>query len=309
MLAKNNVTPDNISMSDVQPQFSLSPEGELSFNFDQNAQSRREAPRKTVESKIDESLAVLEEQKATIKEDGGLLRVRIDAQDLYRTPEKTSIVAGNQSESLGKSLAAISRLAEIFRADRDQIIRLEYITDRGASFTVGRSFQQWIESGKNEDPSLAREVAKALATPIDGSFVKNVIDMTEDQFKEYSFQRYELRFYPGEYELYSTEKTEKFYVEKTAVVEWRWTNLTTLGDCACLGSAAHDRRILVSRMPPEVLYGLLPHNIDYSPQALSLLLGMGSLAYNAAKEPSDTDIIGDIERSEKKIPIEWFRDN
>ncbi len=93
------------------------------------------------------------------------------------------------------------------------------------------------------------------------------------------------------------DETDKSVTYKHGTGQWSWLDLTTIGNCACWGVSGDDRqRILLPGVNEnQRLYDMQPHNVDFARQSLSLVLGVGTLAYAAAHYEGDEDIYANIE--------------
>lgn len=183
-----------------------------------------------------------------------------------------------------------------YREPRDGVFSIDFWSDKGASGVVFPQFQRWLNA-QGFDEESARRAIDAMAYPFgaemrkrarkefryrtdgeyaaagDGGFIFGVVSRRED---------FGIAMY---------EESEDEPSEKQGRVAWSWIELSTIGDCACWGPSGEARENVYIKPGRSRLYEMWPHNVDSAVQSLSLVLGIGALAYKAAQYSGQEDIL------------------
>lgn len=193
-------------------------------------------------------------------------------------------------EKVTTFLDSISRIIPYVPGDkRDRVAYPQHLWARGLSTGVYPSLQSWLNADDAMQEATAKDVMTAMALP----FGKKYEQMVTNQYRQYTNGASSLVFSYGlseeDFGLRRTVKTDEGHLEQNGSVNWRWLNLETLGSCACFGVNGDDRdRVNVSEdKHVPWLYEMHPHNIDVANQSLSLILGMGAVAFKAAAHETD----------------------
>lgn len=211
------------------------------------------------------------------------------------------------NECLGNSFnnrgdQKISEFFQIVRAllpgwledDTDRVLGVDRLNDRDLNIVVNEHFQRWLNhQGFSEE--VARDTVRSMAIP----FGKENVDRIKKDFKYYATDGVGEMVKAGSFR--TTVKTSEFGLIKEdsesfkqSTVMWRDTDMSTIGDCACLGADARQREGVLIQDGVKQLYEMGPHNIDFARQSLSLFLGLGTMAYHATKYNGTEDILAEL---------------
>jgi hypothetical protein len=272
----------------LSPQFLFSPEGELVLSTG----SLGEYP--TSEQVSSFRVAVLE----TLGDMPGVTAVESD-------DELTATV--NVEECLGDSFnntgdPKISEFLGMVRVllpgwiedDIDRVLSVNHLNDRGLTIVVSEHFQRWLNQ-KGFSEEVAHDTVRSMALP----FGKDNLDRAKKDFKYHELDGVGEMVIAGSFR--TTIRVNEFGLAKEGSdkyeevkVTWRDTDMSTIGDCACLGADAREREHVYIHDGVKQLYEMGPHNIDFARQSLSLFLGLGAMAYHAARYDGTEDIFDGV---------------
>jgi hypothetical protein len=185
----------------------------------------------------------------------------------------------------------------------DRVVHPLWLSATGIEAAVYPHFQRWLNTQSHLNERVAKETLLAMAVP----FGKEREQDVKREFRLYqqraSTDLFEITMYDSHFGVNTTEETENSYIEKVGSIVWKRLNLATLGNCACLGASAEERgRVNVAdNRPRPWLYEMVPHNIDTPRQSLSLLLGLGALAYHTSLYSGQGDILEHADWAEPRI--------
>jgi hypothetical protein len=292
-------------MSEVRPEFTYSPEGILSITtglsetFDQANITAQTMERMVADRRYHLEL-LADESTTTIEETEGVVNLRVNV------PARFEGSFNNQGDpDIANFLANLDMVLPLYPEDQiDRVVDLDILGSYGFNANVNHHFQRWLNiPGVREE--AAHHSLLAMALP----FGADVVSRTNDQF-DYMFDdnsevatatSFRLVVRNDEFGVEKTERTPDATLEYDGKVRWRWLDISTLGDCACLGVAGDERTNL--RLDPDTmrLYEMSPHNIDFARQSLSLILGVGALAHHAAQYEGTEDIFIDAVWQEPRV--------
>ncbi len=238
-----------------------------------------------------EALNYLEEQGAIVEHEGDRYKLAIDVKDQLEYS-----LADPSDWSLSTFVGKFARLLPYGPLDNiDRVINIDGLHKTGIQAGVYPQYQKWMNAhGLNEEN--ARATLEAMAIPFGEDYEKEVK-------KGFSFGYYQNGEAANSSGLIVCVRHEDFGVViedsekqeiKSGRVNWGWTELTTLGACACLGVNGNDREFVPIWDNTKKLYEMTPHNVDTVRQSFSLLLGLGSLAYAATRYEGDEDILDSV---------------
>jgi len=196
----------------------------------------------------------------------------------------------------------ISEFFQIVRAllpgwiedDTDRVLGVNLLNDRGLNIEVNEHFQRWLNHrGFSEE--VARDTVRSMALPfgkenlnrIKKDFEYHAIDGIGEMVEAGSFRTI---VRTSEFGLMK-EDSESF---KQSTVKWRNTDMSTIGNCACLGVDASQREEVLIQDGVKQLYEMSPHNTEFARQSLSLFLGLGTMAYHATQYNGTEDILAEV---------------
>lgn len=288
----------------IRPQFTYSPEGELTFRInlrDNTEDYDQDSAKQTIKNRR----SLLEE----VSEVGGV--------ELDITNENAVVsvdVAKRFSKSfkdeddpdIGDFLRNISLTLPFSPDDADdRVLGLEHLSYFGAHGIVNTHFQRWLNSEEAISEEVSLRSALAMALPFGKDITKEVKRTfkyrSDGENQLASGMYFRILAQHEEFGLYKAEQNDQQHIETNGEVSWRNLVISTLGDCACWGSNYEDRRTLWVQGSEKKLYKILPHNVDVARQSLSLVLGMGVLTHEASRYEGHEDIFADANWQEPRI--------
>ena len=281
-------------MSELVPQFTYSPEGVFNIRTtmlpgipDDNSGRRQEwhVDRLVEDFGADASIA------------DTLLTIDVDI------AESLGQYFNNSGDpDIENFLRIVDKILPLFPQDQiDRVVGLENLWGRNANGIVYPRFQAYLnEVGLDENAT--KEGIAAMALP----FGKDMVMEANKDFKVYAntAQGRSFRFalIDDDFGLTRLEETEETVIVSTGEASWNWLDISTLGDCACWGAVWTEREDVVVEDGSKRLYEMSVHNIDFARQALSLVLGIGSLTLHAASFDGDSDIFRDVDWKREERP-------
>lgn len=204
-------------------------------------------------------------------------------------------------QRLGKAIKDLSAFTFADPFDmRDYVFDLEFWSQHGARGVVYPHMQRWLNADLL-DEDIGRQVFDAMLLPFHP-------DIQEVLRKEFEYRAYgrevssgvgglSVNFWlrVGRFDVTRLVEVDGEPKYQTGTVDWHWPNLSTIGSCACWGVDGMDRSDVYLHPDMARLYEMQPHNIDGPLQSLSLVLGMGRLAYEAANYDGEEDILAGVE--------------
>ncbi len=288
-------------MSETYPQITFSPEGilEISDTYSANApEGLISDAAQFAKSKIDESLTVAADTY------GAEISEPADTPDRYNV---TIDLQRALAQHIGKEpdsedelpiqafIRTIDRLLPVYPPDTiDRVAGVQFLSANGADGAVYERFQQWLQAGGlNEETS--RSALMAMSLPFSQEYqsqVKKHFRFTEDpenkrygalaDARRHDSMSAQIFVRQRKKQLYKIIERDDAYEEHSGAVVWDSVELMTLGNCACWGGSGVAREMVDVSSGAKRLYEMKPHNVLLGRESLSLLLGLGSLAYHAA---------------------------
>ena len=273
------------AMSEILPQVVYSPNGVLSVRTEiRDAYS-------------EETLEHLLERPGTYLDNTGTLQVEVKQ-------AVGSDFGHTRNGAIRDFLDEVGKLLPVYPEDAvDRVVHPLWLSARGVEAAVYTHFQRWLNSQSHLNERVAKETLLAMATPFGKEREQDVNRKFDLYQQSASTDLFEVTIYDSHFGVNTREETDNSYIEKYGRIVWKRLNLSTIGNCACLGVGGEERdRVNVSqnRLKPW-LYEMIPHNIDSSHQSLSLLLGIGSLAYHASLYSGQEDILEQVDWAEPRI--------
>lgn len=195
------------------------------------------------------------------------------------------------------------------RDNFDRVVGLELLNRRGAGGVTYEHMQRWLNSSSLTEDQ-AKECLKAMALPImSAKDLKEFVDIEKD-FRFYEHPHsvtaearsiFEIQIKRSHFTLEQFDPNDVASYERRGKALWGNLEMRTLGDCACWGVSGENRsHVYIQKDNPQRLYEMSPHNIDTARQSLSLVLGIGALAYYAVQYTGTEDIYADVEWREHR---------
>lgn len=295
-------------MSEICPQFTFSPEGVFSFERGQpEIITHQDGPESyqemdiDLEAQRDRSQDWLEELPGVeIENNGPTQTISIPVAEAL-APE----IAANDSAKIEELVISASvLLPQSLPTGPEQVLSAQGISFNRVDLAAHIQFQRWLNYKPLTDRETLRCV-KAMAVPF-GREVEAEADFdhresdtlvlaegagfkVQSQFENFGFLRY-------------FEKSGHTY-QVAGDDQWDWIGLKLPGNGVVeIGVDGLNKSGIQRSQNSSRLYIMKSYNVQQARQALSLLLGMGSLAYNAALYPGREDVFEDVEWD---VPQSW----
>lgn len=205
---------------------------------------------------------------------------------------KKAPYTSDDTVKLEKLLASISRLLP-YRSETDIGIGLSTISHGGIVADIYPSAQIWFQNeGISQD--IRTESSGAMGSVFGVGKTKKAITHWDVA----------IALDLIEFEVAAFESDEQTTTEKSSLVTLRVPFLQTIGNCACLGSNASERKIYLDNQSPY-LYSLESHNVDSLRETLSLILGLGSIAAHLPSEYDEGALFSGVNWRERTFPKNW----
>lgn len=301
MLSANTRAILVVMAADVIPQFVFTPDNVLEVKVtdrvpreDDSQAFMTEAQQQELKGRILEGFSILDHVEAV--DNDGVAEISVDIEPFL------SDQAPWNYEKTDELLALTNDLIDFHPQDGiDRVAGIDGIYDRGAAVTINQHFQRWLESPGAFSEELARRAVEAMAMPFEAELTKNLLG------KEYRYVEYtDGGYFAGadamfgivirrdEFGLHRVSDDPEVRSE-SADVNWYWTNISTIGNCACWGTDGIERGHLYIEGESKRLYELVPHNVDYSLQAISQVLALGVMTHAASQYEGQEDIFADTD--------------
>ena len=191
----------------------------------------------------------------------------------------------------------------------NRVMTIAGIGDRGIHVDVYQHFQGWLNNN-----GLSEEAAKDCTIAVATAYNEE-----ETEEREFQYHNFNNGVFAGTIAVRIIARLDAFRFQdfhegngstllRQGEDRWKWLSLDTYGDPS-IAVAGETRRKVRYVQDNKKLYRMYSHNIDSARQSLSLLLGLGSLAYHAAQDQQEYDVFKDVawEKSEKwSYPIPDF---
>lgn len=291
--------------TEVRSQILYSPEGILNLNVGLNegydiGEKYRDLEEKHLQRKREYVESLAEDEGINVSENDNIINLDIDIEKRFH-----GSFNNGGDEDINNFLTKINVILPYHPTDNvDRVFGIDEVYNIGARGVVYEHFQRWFNA-KGLTEEAAKHSVSAMAQPFGKDIVQeNVKSFTYSANKKWQAARGHdsyVQIAEEEFGLISFERTDNNHTEKNGQVAWGNLSIATLGDCACWGVLGDDRSRLILKENTKRLYELDPHNIDFARQSLSLILGVGALAYHAAQYKGHEDIFDEVEWSEPGI--------
>jgi hypothetical protein len=269
-------------MTEIQPQIVYTPQGMLDIRTDLLDESK-------LQDEQLELLGNLAERSGTTYDEDGTLHV-----DVRRSLGTNFGYARDGAinyflHDLGKVMTSIPD------SGTDRVLYTPRLSESKLTVAVYPQLQRWLNSQTDLGERVARETLLAMALPLGHE---------QETFAKNDFRIYDRHAQAGSFRL--AMSTDEFFVAASNgkpttddTVDWNTVSLTTLGSCTSIGMNAQPHHGVMggSNYLGGRLYEMKASNIDFPQQTLSLLLGMGTLAYHAAAYAGREQVLFDVRRT------------
>lgn len=295
-------------MSEISPQFTFSPEGVFSFergqpefNVDQHDAEAEPELDKGLEDDRDRMQDWVEELPGvTINEEGPAPTINVPVREALH--EAITTLRASEIEDFVVSTSVL--VSQQRPTGPEQVLSIRSMNEGRVSIGVHSQFQRWLNSKEVTEREALRCV-KAMALPFDKTTEaeKAFGYITVDNVVIGDGGGFAIRSLPESFGFmkYFEEQENAYQVAGDDV--WDWIGLEVPGAPICgIGVDRKARTGIVQSADSSRLYNMNSYHVYHPRQALSLLLGMGSLAYNAERYLGREDVFEDVEWDE---PQRW----
>lgn len=208
---------------------------------------------------------------------GDIATVNVSVPDVIRPPKVLDLREDGGASEVVRNLSPFGSLD--YCDSRDAVMGVEFWDNGGMNAVIYQRMQQWLNhDGLNE--AVTKEARLAMALPFGAQAVQSVLGLGR---RGKRFVAEDIRIW-GKPESFHTDMLNP-ELHRYESKEYVWTdvNVSTLGNCACMGLNVSSVRTFHVHGESKRLYQLTPHNVDIGSQSLSLALGLGVLARHAAE--------------------------
>lgn len=273
----------------IQPKCTFSPDEILTLHVDRSDETRHQRQDAAIDTLLD------------------LPGVDI-TDDVVRIPVRKALkpcldVRSGDRRILGEFLDDVSLLVVSPPEEpSDKVFIPDWLNEHGFNGAVYPHFQRWLNTQTAMNPDVAKTAIAAMALPFGRQYEKDArkVNVRGNRATAAGII-FDYTIYPKEtFNIHMRHETADAVQETEGTVRWNWLSISTLGNCACMGVDGTDRDYLFMRNGSGVqpLYEMKPHNVDISPQSLSLLLGVSAVAYEASQYEGRESIFADAEWGE-----------
>lgn len=271
-------------MSEIQPQIVYTPQGMLDIRTDLLDES-------TLQDEQLELIGNLAERPGTTYDEDGTLHVDVRRSLGTNFGYARDGAINHFLHDLGKVMTSIPD------SGTDRVLYTPRLSESKLTVAVYPQLQRWLNSQTDLGERVARETLLAMALPL---------GQEQETLAKNDFRIYDRHAQAGSFRL--AMSTDEFCVAAPNgkptttddTMDWNTISLTTLGSCTSIGMNAQPRHEVMSGSNDlgGRLYEMKASNIDFPQQTLSLLLGMGTLAYHAAAYAGREQVLFNAQRNE-----------
>ncbi len=212
---------------------------------------------------------------------------------------------GSNQRRIGSFLDALRLLLPYeHEGFTDRVFCFDLLGDIGLSGVVYPQFQRWLDHG-GVDERTARRALTAMAEPYGEDAVDAAQRELTHEDNHWQGSWFSLGVVSESMRRFGLDDVyrlkEKIITTRQGEVDWTWIQLQTLGEQASLFVDADDRAHVELDNNGSALYKMTSNNVFDPRQSLSLALGMGALAYEAAQYPGREDVLADARWGEKEV--------
>ena len=290
----------------IRPQFVYTPEGTLDFTTRLDdvyypGDTSEETLKRMAEAKTRELDDIEAFDGVNLEEkDDSVVTVSVEVERLLAG------LAPNEYERAAQLIFSINNLLTYYPQDLvDRVVGIDVMTDRGSNVVVNQHFQNWMQSPNSFNEEVARKAIEAMALPF-ASNRELTTGFKRDMRTRYRYYSDDSNYFAGFSAMFGISLRQTTFRisrigrsreegEKYGEVEWFWPNISTFGNCACWGVDGAEREHTTIDDATRRLYEMTPHNVDYSIQALSHLMALGVLSYEASLYKGEEDVFDRVE--------------
>lgn len=208
-------------------------------------------------------------------------------------------IAERDEDKLDLFLRNVALLQPRMGQGIDRIVTTPQLSSCGVRAEISQHFQLWLNrSGLTEEAARGCLLAMALPFPSNITEAKVKEKFQYHSHSDGAFGAIEaLKVRAGSANFGFEKFKERWRKTRKATGQGTWNELglDVYGNGGC-GIALNGNTRQKVRVDPEtkMLYSMWAHNVDHSRQALSILLGLGSLAYHSANYGSHDNVLDGI---------------
>lgn len=283
-------------MSEIHPQITYDDEGVFGFRRTEYAEPEKTSRQEAVLEEFDKKYDI--EISKTDAGDWITLSLKDELEPYFG-------FLNAEHQAIEGFIGDVRQITGLFneRDGTDRVLGFELWDKHGARVAVYDQFQRFINSNVSRSEETFRSVLEAMAMPFGQEIAKKYLDEFEyrGDYEASAGLAFYIKAFNDRFEYTEFQQTQDEQIERTGRVKWNWVNIATLGNCACMGVDAGGRGDLYrDENNPSRLYNIEPHNVDFSRQSLSLVLGHARLADEATKYPGREDNFSDTEWVEER---------
>jgi hypothetical protein len=264
-------------MSEIQPQIVYTPQGMLDIRTDLLDESK-------LQDEQLELLGNLAERPGTTYDEDGTIHIEVRRSLGANFGYARDGAISHFLRDLGKVIGSIPD------SGTDRVLYTPRLSESKLTVAVYPQLQRWLNAQTELGERVARETLLAMAVPL---------GQEQETFAKNDFSIYDRHAQAGSYRMaISTDKFSDAALDDKGTdtdgrMDWNTVSLTTLGSCTSIGMSAQPRHKVIGgpNKLNDRLYEMKASNIDFPQQTLSLLLGMGTLAYHAAIYAGRKDLL------------------
>lgn len=283
---------ENVTMTEIQPMLTYTPEGMLEIKTDTFRMTDYHLQKAAV------ALGALSEYPGVAydetPEPGSPLMLNVHV-DIKRALGLRS--GYGEYGDMSNLLAQLSVVMPSLFQDqtKDNVIVPRYLKDDGFWTRIHESFQRWLNTQARPSEEVAIEVLEAMAVPFGRGQEENVRKKLKIDKSIARAAGMSLAITSADFEVfaYSTIDDREAF-EKEGRAHWNVAGLATVGGATYdVDKEAFERTDVSADMLP-MLYEMGPVNVENAQQSLSLLLGIGALAYRASQYTGREDVLAGV---------------
>lgn len=289
-------------MSELRPQFTFSPEGELHIRtgLEEDRLFISEEANDYDDDRLEQREDILETMAGAsgveAEQNRDIVDIRVDVERRFGT----SFLTHEQP----KTAVFLKQLDDLLPFnpddDIDRVLSMSAVSNRGVKAQVNQHFQRWLNSGGLNE-AVAFDTTQALALPF-GAFVcaKAKAGFSyHDVGHIHGAHANEIGIMVREQQQFGIESIgppEQAYRFGSAL--WSDLELITLNDYPRIASSVMERDNVVIDGRSQRLYQLETYGVESAQQSMSILLGLGALAYHAARYEGQEDLLSSVSWNE-----------
>ncbi len=280
----------DVIMIEIQPRFVYTPNGVLEIQSDLSRASEEQL------YKVAEALGVLSKypgvtyEEVAGKSPSDILKVHIEVKNALG-----SRFGHKKPDEFNDFLVRVGHLVPILYSDSSQDNVLTLLGSSAAGFRSGidEHFQRWLNTQTELDEQAAFETLQAMAVPFGREQEKAVKREFRVSGSIARAEQLGIAIHDKDFNFFNFDYSD--LAKDRGKVSWNRFELTSVGKAGCDIDFRDDDEF-ISVGPDRSLgwlYEMWSGGVESSQQSLSLLLGMGAMAYRASQYSGQENILAD----------------